>query len=153
MNSTGRMNHYHVCSDPDSVLGIPVHSDIQMTSILYQDGAGGLQVLKDDGQWVGIRREESTLVVNISDTFIALTNGILHSSVHQAVLNSKKDRYSKFYFYGIDNTITLTMPLELVTKEHPLKYRPFTVQEHRNYLMENEIPLHGTRSALADRSR
>ncbi|KAG0558256.1 hypothetical protein KC19_10G014500 [Ceratodon purpureus] len=150
MNSTGRMNHYPVCSDPDSVLGIPAHGDIQMTSILYQDGAGGLQVLKDDGQWVGIRPEESTLVVNIGDTFMALTNGILRSAVHRAVLNSKKDRYSTVYFYGIDNTTTLTVPPELVTEEHPLKYRPFTVQEHRKYLMENEIPLHGPRHLQID---
>lgn len=70
-NCTGRMNHYPVCSDPDSVLGIPAHGDMQMMSILHQDDAGGLQVLKD-GQWVGIRPEDSTLVVNIADTFMVI---------------------------------------------------------------------------------
>jgi gibberellin 20-oxidase len=68
-NSAGRMNHYPVCPDPDSVLGIPGHTDLLMTTILHQADASGLQVLKD-GRWVGIRPEKSTLVVNIGDTFM-----------------------------------------------------------------------------------
>jgi len=67
-NCTGRINHYPVCTDPESVLGIPGHADTQMLGILYQDEVGGLQILKD-GQWVGVRPDESTFVVNIGDTF------------------------------------------------------------------------------------
>jgi isopenicillin N synthase-like dioxygenase len=67
-NCTGRMNHYPVCTDPDAVLGIPGHADTQMLGILYQDDVGGLQVLKD-GEWVGIKPDDSTFVVNIGDCF------------------------------------------------------------------------------------
>ena len=69
--SSGRINHYFVCSDPDSVLGIP-HGDTQMVTILHQDDAGGLQVLKD-GKWVGIQPDDSTFVVNIGDTFMVIS--------------------------------------------------------------------------------
>lgn len=67
-NCTGRMNHYPVCPNPDSVLGIPPHADTQLLGILHQDDTGGLQVLKD-GEWVGIQPDDSTFVVNIGDTF------------------------------------------------------------------------------------
>lgn len=148
-NCTGRMNHYPVCTDPDAVLGIPGHADTQMLGILYQDDVGGLQVLKD-GEWVGIKPDDSTFVVNIGDCFQAITNGILRSSPHRAVVNAKKDRYSTIYFYGIDNYMTLTVPPELVTAERPLKYRPFTVKEHRKFIVDNEAPLHSVRNLLID---
>lgn len=139
-NCTGRMNHYPVCPNPDSVLGIPPHADTQLLGILHQDDTGGLQVLKD-GEWVGIQPDDSTFVVNIGDTFQAITNGILRSAAHRAVVNAKKDRYSTIYFYGIDNSITLTVPPKLITEDRPLKYRPFTVREHRKYIVDNEVPI------------
>jgi isopenicillin N synthase-like dioxygenase len=80
----------------------------------------------------------------------AITNGILRSSPHRAVVNAKKDRYSTIYFYGIDNYMTLTVPPELVTPERPLKYRPFTVKEHRKFIVDNEAPLHAVRNLLID---
>lgn len=46
-NCTGRMKHYPLCPEPDAILGIPSHGDMQMMAILYQDDMGGLQVLKD----------------------------------------------------------------------------------------------------------
>jgi gibberellin 2-oxidase len=71
-NCTGRMNHYPMCPEPDAVLGIPSHGDTQMMAILHQDDIGGLQVLKD-GQWVGIRPDDTTFVVNVGDTFMVLS--------------------------------------------------------------------------------
>lgn len=60
-------------------------------------------------------------------------------------MNSKKDRYSTVYFYGIDNSITLTVPPGLITEDRPLKYRPFTIMEHRKYIVDNEVPLDAVR--------
>lgn len=64
-----RVNHYPACPDPSKVFGIPSHTDPQMLSILYQDDVGGLQVLRN-GKWIGIRPDDSTLVVNLGDTFM-----------------------------------------------------------------------------------
>lgn len=74
----------------------------------------------------------------------------MHSAAHRAVVNAKKDRYSTIYFYGVDNTITLTVPPELITEERPLKYRPFTVTEHRKYIVANEAPLFALRHLEID---
>lgn len=80
----------------------------------------------------------------------AITNGMVKSAAHRAVVNAENDRYSTVYFYGIDNTITLTVPPELVTPERPLKYRPFTVTEHRKFIVDNEAPLFAVRHLLID---
>ena len=70
-----------------------------------------------------------------------LSNGILHSAVHRVALNTLRSRYATIYFYGIDNTVPLSVPPELVTKDRPLKYRPFTVNEYREYLVHKQLPI------------
>lgn len=72
----------------------------------------------------------------------AITNGILKSVRHRVVVNATQPRYSTVYFYGIDNTIPLTVPPELVTEDRPLLYKPFTVNEYRKWIISNAIPLH-----------
>lgn len=134
-----RVNHYPACPDPSKVFGIPPHTDPQMVSILYQDEVGGLQVLKGD-KWIGVRPDDSTFVVNVADTFEAITNGIYLSVAHRAVLNATKSRYATIYFYGIDNVQELSVPPELVTEERPLKYRPFTVNEYREHVVKTQVP-------------
>lgn len=138
------MNHYPACPDPSSVFGIPGHTDPQMLSILYQDDVGGLQVLKD-GKWIGIRPDDSTFVVNLGDTFQVISNGILHSAAHRVAVNTTRSRYATIYFYGIDNEIPLFIPPQLVTKERPLKYRPFTVNEYREHLVIKQVPMDGVK--------
>lgn len=139
-----RVNHYPACPDPSSVFGIPGHTDPQMLSILYQDDVGGLQVLKD-GKWIGIRPDDSTFVVNLGDTFQVISNGILHSAAHRVAVNTTRSRYATIYFYGIDNEIPLFIPPQLVTKERPLKYRPFTVNEYREHLVIKQVPMDGVK--------
>lgn len=142
--SNARVNHYPPCPDPTKVVGIPAHADPQMLSINYQDEVGGLQLLKED-KWVGIRPDDSTFVCNVGDTFQALTNGILHSPIHRVAVNATKSRYATIYFYGIDNTVPLTVPPQLVTPERPLKYRPFIVNEYRQHLVSRELPADGVK--------
>lgn len=66
--SNGKLNHYPPCPDPAAGFGLPGHCDPQMLTILYQDDVGGLQV-KKQGEWIGIKPDSSTFVVNIGDTF------------------------------------------------------------------------------------
>jgi isopenicillin N synthase-like dioxygenase len=77
--------------------------------------------------------------------FQVLSNGILHSAKHRVTLNTKRSRYATIYFYGIDNAMTLIVPPELVTKDRPLKYRPFTVNEYRAYLVQSQVPMDGAK--------
>ena len=107
-NCTGRMNHYPVCTDPDAVLGIPPHSDTQMLGILYQNDVGGLQVLKD-GEWVGIRPDHSTFVVNIGDCFQVIKRSTIdYLIIHEHELYDTK-------FIGLRHCMRDCMSAMIVT--------------------------------------
>lgn len=60
-------------------------------------------------------------------------------------VNRTRSRYTTIYFYGIDNAATLSVPKELVTKERPLKYRPFTVNEYRAHMVKHQVPVDGSK--------
>lgn len=63
-----RINRYPPCPLPEKCLGLGSHSDPHTLTILLQDEVGGLQVLKDDNQWVGIRPVPNSFVINIGET-------------------------------------------------------------------------------------
>lgn len=63
-----RVNRYPPCPLPTKCLGLGSNSDPHTLTILLQDDVGGLQVLKGDGQWVGIRPVANSFVINIGDT-------------------------------------------------------------------------------------
>lgn len=63
-----RVNRYPPCPLPEKCLGVGSHSDPHTLTILLQDDVGGLQVLKSDNQWIGIRPVPNSFVINIGDT-------------------------------------------------------------------------------------
>ncbi|MED6132940.1 hypothetical protein PIB30_023487 [Stylosanthes scabra] len=96
-NSVMRLNYYPPCQRPDLVLGTGPHCDPTSLTILHQDQVEGLQVFVDE-KWYSVNPKQDTFVVNIGDTFMALTNGIYKSCLHRAVVNSKHARKSLAFF-------------------------------------------------------
>ncbi|KAF2311109.1 hypothetical protein GH714_019537 [Hevea brasiliensis] len=88
-DSMMRLNHYPPCQKPDLTLGTGPHCDPTSLTILHQDAIGGLQVFVDE-KWQFVRPDPEVFVVNIGDTFMALSNGIFKSCLHRAVVNNKK---------------------------------------------------------------
>ncbi|KAK4486498.1 hypothetical protein RD792_009181 [Penstemon davidsonii] len=131
-----RVNRYPPCPLPEKCLGLGSHSDPHTLTILLQDEIGGLQVLKDDDQWFGIRPVPNSFIVNIGDTLEAWTNGRLKSVVHRAVLNKESHRLSIAYFISPASTTVIESPPELVDSEpNPRKYASFTWGEFRKELL------------------
>ncbi|OMO84729.1 Oxoglutarate/iron-dependent dioxygenase [Corchorus capsularis] len=92
-----RMNYYRPCKNPDLTFGVGPHSDTPCLTILHQDMVGGLQVLTDE-KWHSVTPIPGTLIVNIGDTFMALSNGIYKSCLHRAVVNNQTVRKSLVFF-------------------------------------------------------
>nr|XP_017233765.1 PREDICTED: gibberellin 20 oxidase 1-like [Daucus carota subsp. sativus] len=63
-----RINRYPPCPLPEKCLGLGSHSDPHTLTILFQDEVGGLQVLQNDNQWIGIRPVPNSFIINIGDT-------------------------------------------------------------------------------------
>ncbi|CAI9765203.1 unnamed protein product [Fraxinus pennsylvanica] len=96
-DSIMRLNYYPPCLNPDQTLGTGPHCDPTSLTILHQDNVGGLEVFVDK-KWYSIPPNPQAFVVNIGDTFMALSNGIYKSCLHRAVVNSKVPRKSLAFF-------------------------------------------------------
>ncbi|CAA7029645.1 unnamed protein product [Microthlaspi erraticum] len=107
-----RLNYYPKCKQSDVVLGTGPHCDPTSLTILQQDEVSGLQVFVDN-KWQSIPPNAEALVVNIGDTFMALTNGIYKSCLHRAVVNSEIERKSLAFFLCPKFDKVVKAPVEL----------------------------------------
>ncbi|CAL5323107.1 unnamed protein product [Camellia sinensis] len=124
-DSIMRLNYYPPCQKPDQTLGTGPHCDPTSLTILHQDTVGGLQVFVDD-QWHSISPNFNAFVVNIGDTFMALSNGRYKSCLHRAVVNNKTPRKSLAFFLCPKKDKVVSPPTELVDGKNPRIYPDFT---------------------------
>ncbi|GMI73590.1 ARABIDOPSIS THALIANA GIBBERELLIN 20-OXIDASE 1, gibberellin 20 oxidase 1, GA REQUIRING 5 [Hibiscus trionum] len=120
-----RLNHYPPCQKPNSTLGTGPHSDPTSLTILHQDQVGGLQVFTDE-KWHSIAPIPGAFVVNIGDTFMALSNGIYKSCLHRAVVNNRSVRRSLAFFLCPEMDKPVTPAAGLVQAANPRRYPDFT---------------------------
>ncbi|KAB2021778.1 hypothetical protein ES319_D07G163100v1 [Gossypium barbadense] len=120
-----RLNHYPPCQKPELTLGTGPHTDPTSLTILHQDQVGGLQVFADE-KWHSVAPIPGAFVVNVGDTFMALTNGFYKSCLHRAVVNTETVRKSLAFFLCPELERPVTPAAGLVTAENPRKYPDFT---------------------------
>ncbi|ESQ31034.1 hypothetical protein EUTSA_v10012190mg [Eutrema salsugineum] len=125
-NAIFRCNYYPPCKQPDKALGVGPHNDPTAITILLQDDVVGLEVFAG-GKWQTVRPRPGALVVNVGDTFMALSNGIYKSCFHRAVVNKEKVRRSLVFFSCPKEDKVIVPPPELLEgKEASRRYPDFT---------------------------
>ncbi|KAL5565402.1 hypothetical protein UlMin_028566 [Ulmus minor] len=124
-DSIMRLNYYPICQKPDLTLGTGPHCDPTSLTILHQDLVGGLQVFVDE-QWHNVSPDQDAFVVNIGDTFMALSNGIYKSCLHRAVVNNQTVRKSLAFFLSPEMNKVVRPPRSLVSSSNPRNYPDFT---------------------------
>ncbi|XP_059667011.1 gibberellin 20 oxidase 2-like [Cornus florida] len=120
-----RLNYYPPCQKPDLTLGTGPHCDPTSLTILHQDTVGGLQVCVDN-EWRSISPNVNAFVVNIGDTFMALSNGRYKSCLHRAVVNNTSARKSLAFFLCPKEDKVVSPPTELLDNNSPRVYPDFT---------------------------
>ncbi|XP_010527094.1 PREDICTED: gibberellin 20 oxidase 2-like [Tarenaya hassleriana] len=112
-SSIMRCNYYPPCNKSTLTLGTGPHTDPTSLTILHQDQVGGLEVFLD-GQWKSVRPHPDAFVINIGDTFMALSNGTYKSCLHRAVVNREKERRSLVFFVCPEKTKVVRPPENLL---------------------------------------
>lgn len=136
-NSILRPIHYYPIEDPDVVPRDAVraaeHGDINLITLLMGASAGGLEVRRRDGKWIGITALPEQVVVNVGDMLERLTNGRLRSTIHRVVNPPRelmhKPRYSIPFFMHPKSEMDLSCLDNCVDEHHPKLFEDITAGE------------------------
>ncbi|KAI4367179.1 hypothetical protein MLD38_022945 [Melastoma candidum] len=112
-------NRYPPCPDPESVMGIPAHTDYGLLTFLTQQGADGLEIFHQD-KWVEVRPIKGAILVNTCDHIevnYPNNNGReVKSILHRVQVNTEKTRISIVSSIG-PSPDTFVRPIEELPEE------------------------------------
>jgi len=130
-NSILRPIHYPpITEEPKGAVRAGAHGDINLITLLMGASAGGLQVLRKDGEWIDAIPNEDELVINVGDMLERHTNNKLRSTIHRVVNPPKEQwgtpRYSIPFFMHPRSDMKLNGLDECVNEEHPKAFEDIT---------------------------
>lgn len=112
--------------EAENAVGLGSHTDLQCFTLLWQDMVGGLQVLTTEGQWIKAPPVEGTMVVNIGDFLMRVSNDTFKSTVHRVFNASGAERVSMPFFFGFNfNEVCGVIP-SCASENNPPKYKPIS---------------------------
>lgn len=133
-NSILRPIHYPpITEEPKGAVRAGAHGDINLITLLMGASAGGLQVLRMDGEWIDAVPNEDELVINVGDMLERHTNNKLRSTIHR-VVNPPRDqwntpRYSIPFFMHPRSDMKLNCLDECIDDNHPKAFEDITAGE------------------------
>jgi isopenicillin N synthase-like dioxygenase len=131
--SDGAINYYPASLSSHNPaadeVGLGSHTDLQCFTLLWQDQVGGLQVLNKSGEWINANPIPETLVVNIGDFLMRLSNDRFVSTVHRVYNRAVVDRLSMPFFFGFNFNEAVGVLPTCVDEDHPAKYEPISCGE------------------------
>ncbi|CAA7032305.1 unnamed protein product [Microthlaspi erraticum] len=117
--STGLIRVYRYPEAAGEALGMEVHTDSSVISILKEDETGGLEIMKNE-EWFRVKPVANTLIVNLGDMMQAISDDKYKSVEHRVKKKDmKKERHSVCYFVFPQR--------DCVIKSS--NYKPFTYSE------------------------
>ncbi|KAJ1283473.1 hypothetical protein BS78_03G131100 [Paspalum vaginatum] len=115
---TMKVTYYPPCPQAGKVIGLSPHTDAcAMTLLLHVNDVQGLQIRRDDGDWLAVEPVDGALIVSVGDIIEILSNGKYKSVEHRAVVHPDKERIAAAMFHQPRHTI-MVEPLPEVVKEN-----------------------------------
>jgi isopenicillin N synthase-like dioxygenase len=136
-NSILRPIHYFPLNNPQAIpvdaVRAAAHGDINLITLLMGASATGLQILRQDGQWIPVTALPEQIVVNVGDMLERLTNKKLKSTIHRVVNPSEElwntPRYSIPFFMHPISEMDLSCLPNCIDEQHPKKFADITAGE------------------------
>ena len=133
-NISLRLLHYPSCSDTqinDSQLGAGALTDYGLTTFLFQDSVGGLEICDQQGNWHDIEPEEDVVLINSGDLLERWTNGKYKSTLHRVKpIIDGKDRFSIAFFVDPDSDTSVKVLESCISVDAPRKFANVNAGEY-----------------------
>ncbi len=136
-NSILRAIHYFPIDNSQDIdkgaVRAAAHGDINLITLLMGASADGLQILRQDGNWMSVTAFPEQIVVNVGDMLERLTNKKLKSTIHR-VVNPPQElrgtpRYSIPFFMHPISTMDLTCLSSCIEDNYPKQFKDMTAGE------------------------
>jgi len=133
-NSILRPIHYPpITTEPKGAVRAGAHGDINLITLLMGASSGGLQVLRNDGEWIDAIPNDDELVINVGDMLERHTNNKLRSTIHRVVNPPKEQwgtpRYSIPFFMHPRSDMDLNCLDACIDADHPKAYDDISAGE------------------------
>ncbi|KAL0718402.1 hypothetical protein Bca4012_067724 [Brassica carinata] len=139
---TMKINYYPPCPQPNLVLGLHPHTDVNGLTLLVPNEIPGLQVFKDD-QWFELEYKPSAVVFLIGDPILRMSNGKYKNVLHRTTLNKEKSRMSWAVLLKPTYDMVIEPLMKLTVRgddDEAPKFKPITYGE-LVYRRVNNLPL------------
>ena len=125
-NISLRLLRYPVCSSDkvqDSQLGAGAHTDYGLTTFLFQDSVGGLEICDQDGNWQDVEPDKSVVLINSGDLLERWTIGKYRSTLHRVKpMTRGRDRFSIAFFVDPDSDTEVKVLDSFIGADSPRKF-------------------------------
>ncbi|MBW4533364.1 MAG: isopenicillin N synthase family oxygenase [Pleurocapsa minor HA4230-MV1] len=136
-NSILRPIHYFPINNPQDIPANAVraaaHGDINLITLLMGASAEGLEILRQDGNWIPFTALPNQIAVNVGDMLERLTNKKLRSTIHRVVNPAQgfwdTPRYSIPFFMHPVSEMDLSCLAECIDEQHPKQFEDLTAGE------------------------
>ena len=125
-NISLRLLHYPACSSDkvrDAQMGAGAHTDYGLTTFLFQDSVGGLEICGQDGNWQDVEPDKSVVLINSGDLLERWTNGKYRSTLHRVKpMTRGRDRFSIAFFVDPDSDTEVKVLDSFIGADLPRKF-------------------------------
>ncbi|KAJ8525970.1 hypothetical protein K7X08_000799 [Anisodus acutangulus] len=116
---------YRTPKAEETTVGLPPHTDKNISTILSQHQVNGLQLKTKNDQWIDVEYSSpNSFLFLANDCLKALSNGRLYAPYHRVIMGNQ-ERYSIGFCTIPKEGCIIKIPEELVDEDHPLLYKPF----------------------------
>ncbi len=136
-NSILRPIHYPpILNEPKNAVRAAAHGDINLITLLMGAQGRGLQVQKNDGEWIDAMAEPDELMINVGDMLSRHTNNKLKSTIHR-VINPPRElwgtsRYSMPFFMHPVSAMKLDVLDSCIDENNPKAFDDITAGDFLN---------------------
>ena len=140
-NISLRLLHYPACSSDkvqNSQLGAGAHTDYGLTTFLFQDSVGGLEICDQHGNWQDVEPDKSVVLINSGDLLERWTNGKYRSTLHRVKpMTFGRDRLSIAFFVDPDSETEVKVLDSFIDADTPRKFSDVNAGDYIRERLEN----------------